>query len=93
MIHISYDDLEKTEDQMAGKPWNAKVVHVVEVEETHEQHIFPDEGRKLMVMSDDPDHPGQHRIQRVSQKHEPSPTCFCQPFMTLANEYIWIHRK
>lgn len=77
-------EFQKTEEQEAGKPWDG--AKVVTLDETHESHVMPTKPREGFIIED-----GQ--TKKVSMHHVAAPDCFCEPFITLKNENIWIHRK
>ena len=82
---LSFDDPEmaKTEDQMAGRPWGgALMVRDPDTDEMHSIPLTKKEAQDLI------------RVGEIDcNSHEESPTCFCQPFLSVKDENHWIHRR
>lgn len=83
MLNLDDDvEMNKTEDEMAGKPRAGALVLETE---SGDQHIIPLTVEEKKAITRDG--------EMECNKHTEEPGCFCEPFPTLKNENIWIHRK
>lgn len=82
---LNFDDhkeMSKTESELSNRPWGGALVIETEL---GEQHIIPltVEENKAMMRDGEID----------CNKHTEEPGCFCNPFQSLRNENVWIHRR
>jgi hypothetical protein len=75
-------EMSKTEFQMANMPWKGKI------------SVETDLGDKHLIPLTETESAEMIRTGEIDcNEHIEEPGCFCDPFLSVSNERLWIHRK